>query len=60
MAFVTAAQKSFLAKSTCTPQEAAIIRAAFQLVNAVAPTSLLDPTSATKLLVEACQKATDR
>jgi hypothetical protein len=60
MAFVTAAQKKFLDKSTCTPQEAAIIRAAFQLTNAVAPTSLLDSTSATKLLVEACQKATDR
>ena len=60
MAFVTAAQKTFLDRSSCTPQESAIIRAAFQLTNAVAPKSLHDATSATKLLVEACQKATDR
>lgn len=60
MAYVTEAQKTFLAKSTATPLESAILRAAFQMRNAASPSSLLDATSATKVLTQACDAATDR
>ena len=57
MAHLTDAQAKFLSKSTSTPDEAAIIRAAFQLANALAPRSLIDPTSAHRILTEACTRA---
>ncbi len=60
MKFLNSAQVTFLGKSRSTPQEAAILKAAFQVVNAISPLSGLDPTEAHRALKDACQNATDR